>query len=146
MRYNFVTEKGKVFDVRTQEGDGFLLAGATKFVKGGKDEKGPDDVAYSGEVIYTTCNLEEPHFGVHSNKAKIIPNKLIVVGPSNVHIGGVPTPLMLPFGFFPITKGQRSGLIFPRDYESSPSLGFGLRNVGYYFGISDNFCYAICAV
>ncbi|MEM7106323.1 MAG: putative LPS assembly protein LptD [Bacteroidota bacterium] len=137
--YNFKTEKGKVYDVRTQEGDGFLLAGQTKFFRKNLGVDGQNDVAYSGEVIYTTCNHSEPHFGVHSKRAKIIPNKLIVVGPSNVHIGGVPTPLMLPFGFFPITKGQRSGLVFPRDFESSPTLGFGLRNVGYYFGISDYF-------
>ena len=137
LRYNFKTQKGKVFDVRTNEGGGYLHSGSTRFERRSQFDENKDDVAYSGEVIYTTCDHEEPHFGIHSKKAKIIPEKLIVVGPSNVHIGGVPTPLVLPFGFFPITKGQRSGILFPRDFESSPVLGFGLKNVGYYFGISD---------
>ena len=63
----------------------------------------------------------------------------MIVGASNVEIMGVPTPLWLPFGFFPIASGRRTGLIFPSDYEYSPQLGFGLREVGWFFSVGDNF-------
>ncbi len=138
MRYNFKTQKGKVYDVRTQEGDGYLLSQGVKFDLRSNINKDENDVVYAEATLYTTCDLDHPHFGIRSKKAKVIPRKLIVVGPSNVEISDVPTPLWLPFGFFPIQKGQRSGLVFPRDYEFSPALGFGLRNVGYYFAGSEH--------
>ena len=50
---------------------------------------------------------------------------------------GIPTPLIIPFGFFPLTNGRSSGLIFPSDYEYNESLGLGLRQIGYYFPIND---------
>ena len=68
----------------------------------------------------------------------MISGEVAVVGPSNIELGGIPTPLALPFGFFPLKQGARTGLIFPRDYEFSETWGFGLRNVGWYFPINDN--------
>jgi len=143
MRYNFKTHKGKVYDVRTQEGDGYLLSQGVKFDLRSNKNAGESDVVYAESTLYTTCNHDHPHFGVRSQKAKIIPRKLIVVGPSNVEISNVPTPLWLPFGFFPIQQGRRSGVVFPRDYEFDPKLGFGLRNVGYYFAGNDNMDYTV---
>jgi hypothetical protein len=52
---------------------------------------------------------------------------------------GVPTPLWLPFGFFPISEKRSAGLIIPRDYEYSQALGFGLRQVGFYTPIGSHF-------
>ena len=43
----------------------------------------------------------------------------------------------LPFGFFPLKQGKRTGLIFPRNYESSQRFGFGLKEIGWYFPIND---------
>ncbi len=139
IRYNYRTRKGKVYNVRTQEGDGYLLSRSVKFDMRSQEDPHKDDIAFAEGTIYTTCDAEHPHFGVRSRRAKIIPNKLIVVGSSNVEIENIPTPLWLPFGFFPLKTGQRSGLIFPRRYESDPKLGFGLRNVGYYTALNDYF-------
>lgn len=137
MRYNFKTNKGIIFDVKTTQGnDLFVLSNRAKFVGQGSDSTQVDDVVYSRNSIFTTCNHDRPHFGIRSRKQKVIPNKVVVVGASNVEIMGVPTPLWLPFGFFPITKGRRAGMIFPRDYEFSEQWGFGLQNIGYYTPIS----------
>ncbi|NJK82574.1 MAG: hypothetical protein HC912_00935 [Saprospiraceae bacterium] len=76
-------------------------------------------------------------FGIRSRKQKVIPGKLVVVGPSNLEIAGIPTPLFLPFAFFPTTEKKTQGLIFPRGYEYSERWGFGLRNIGYYVPIND---------
>lgn len=137
IKYNFRTQKGRVYQVRIEEGDGYLLSNSVKFDMRSQTNADEDDIVYAEGTIYTTCDHPEPHFGVRSRKAKIIPDKLIVVGPSNLEIENIPTPLVLPFAFFPLKKGRRSGLIFPRNYEFSPRLGFGLRNIGYYKAMND---------
>ncbi len=139
IEFNFKTKKGKVYDASTQQGDGFLLSDATKFISKGADSLGNNkqDILYSQGCLYTTCDAAHPHFGIRASKAKIIPGKLIVVGPSFLEIMGSPTPIVLPFGFFPITKNKRSGLILSMDIEFSPQNGPGIRNIGFYYGESD---------
>lgn len=138
IEYNFKSKKGKVYDAATTQGDGYFLSKSTKFISKTTEEEGREnDVIYSGGCTYTTCNHLDPHFGIRSARAKVVPNKLIVVGPSYLEIMGTPTPLALPFGFFPITKGRRSGLILSTDIEQSSTLGMGLRGIGYYFGLND---------
>jgi len=128
MSYNFETKKGKIKDVITKEGDGILHGEQVKrdssnnfFVRHGK---------------YTTCDLEHPHYYISASKVRVIPDDKIVTGPAYLVIADVPTPLMLPFGFFPNKKGQKSGILIPT-YGESINQGFFLTDGGYYFGISD---------
>ena len=136
MRYNFKTKRGMVYEALTKEGDILVRGAKTKYVSNADTTNG-DDHIFNENAIFTTCDHPEPHFGIRSRKQKLVPNKLVVTGPSIVEIGGVPTPLILPFAFFPLAKGKRSGLIFPRDYEYSQQWGFGLRELGYYIPIND---------
>ena len=141
MQYNFNTKKGKVFDAITQENDLFIHGENSKILQDAHyDSKDSSyhDVIYNEDCVFTTCNHEHPHFGIRAKRLKMIPDKIAVVGRSNIELGGVPTPLMLPFGFFPLKQGERTGLIFPRDFEYQPEWGFGLREVGWYFPINDN--------
>jgi hypothetical protein len=137
MKYNFKSKKGMVYEAVTQESDIYVRGTKTKYVGANDTLDQSDDVIYNKNAIFTTCNHPEPHYGIRSLKQKLVPNKLVVVGPSIVEVAGVPTPLILPFAFFPLTKGKRSGLIFPRDYEYSERWGFGLREIGYYIPIND---------
>jgi LptD protein len=136
MLYNFVTKKGIVYEVRTKQNDLFVLTNKAKFVANTTQDTTKDTFIYGKDAIFTSCSDAHPHFGVRSSKQKIIPNKLIIVGPSNIEIGGVPTPLWLPFGFFPVPKKQQTGLLFPKDYEFSRTWGFGLKNIGYYIPVN----------
>jgi hypothetical protein len=139
MRYNFKTRKGMVYDVRTQQTDLFVHGSRMKLIQEEKkDTSKPDNILFGQKLLFTTCSAEHPHFGIRSTKQKIIPDKLAIVGPSQVEIMGVPTPLWLPFGFFPLKKGRSTGLLFPRDYEYSESWGFGLRDIGWYFPVGDH--------
>jgi len=135
--YNFKTKKGKVFDTSTEQGDGYFLSKATKFISKSGDSTASSDVLYAGGCTYTTCDHKHPHFGLRSSRAKVIPGKLIVVGPSFIEIMGSPTPLALPFGFFPITNSRKSGLILSTNIDFSPNWGAGIREIGYYQVISD---------
>lgn len=140
MRYNYETRKGIVYDPTTTQDDILVRGGRSKFLSGVRQDSTsePDDIIYSEGAIFTTCTAEHPHFGIRTRRAKVVPNKVAVVGPSNLEIMGVPTPLWLPFGFFPISTGRSTGLLFPRDYEYSPTWGFGLRNIGWYFPLGDH--------
>lgn len=130
IRYNFDSKKGKITSVRTQEGEGFI--------KGNEVKKSGTDVMYIKNGYYTTCNLDEPHFSLATAKLKIIPGDKIITGPTVLKIDNIPTPLGLPFGFFPNKKGRSSGIVIPT-YGDSRALGFFLRNGGFYWGISENF-------
>lgn len=138
MEFNFKTKKGKVYDASTKQGDGFLVSDATKFFNADQDSsENKNNILYSKGCLYTTCDHKHPHFGIRASKAKIIPGKLIVVGPSFLEIMGSPTPIILPFGFFPITKNKKSGLILSTDIDFSPTLGPGLREIGFFIHLND---------
>jgi len=137
IRYNFKSKKGIIYDAKSKYDDLFILGSRAKFLASDNDSLSNDHL-YSSDALFTTCNLDHPHFGIRSKKQKIIPNKVVVIGPSNVEIMGIPTPLVLPFGFFPISESRTAGLIFPQDFEFSPTWGFGLRNVGYYTPINES--------
>lgn len=134
MRYNFETEKGKIIDVVTQEGEGNL--------RGEKVKKHNEGHYFIEDGGYTTCDADEPHYLIKAKKLKVIPNDKIVSGPAFLMFEGVYTPLVIPFGWFPNKSGRKSGIIFP-EYGESPNLGFFFRNFGYYFNLGDKIDLAI---
>ncbi|MEM9549206.1 MAG: putative LPS assembly protein LptD [Bacteroidota bacterium] len=137
LRFNFKTNKGLIFDAVTQEGEFTIHGSRTKFVSKDADTTAIDDQIYNQDALITTCTADHPHYGIHARKLKVVPNKLAIIGLSQLEIMGIPTPLILPFGFFPLTNGRSSGLIFPSNYEYDDELGLGFRQIGYYFPIND---------
>ena len=130
LSYNFNTKKGLIKNVVTEEGGGYLHASVIK--------KLDNNVSVTGPGMYTTCDLEHPHFAIKYTRAKVIPGDKIITGPAYLIIEDVPLPLVLPFGLFPNKKGRSSGIIMPTWGEMT-NLGFYLSNGGYYFGLSDHF-------
>ncbi|MBK7212366.1 MAG: LPS-assembly protein LptD [Bacteroidales bacterium] len=130
LAYNFNTRKGLIKDVITQEGGGYLHASVIK--------KLDNNVSETGSGLFTTCDLEHPHFAINYSRAKVMPGDKIVTGPAYLSIEDIPLPLALPFGLFPNKKGRSSGIKIPT-YGEMARLGFYLMDGGYYFGINDNF-------
>jgi hypothetical protein len=128
MSFNFETKKGLIKDVITKEGDGYIHGQSVK--------KMDTDEMYIKSGKYTTCDNPEPHFHIHATKLKVIPDNKIITGPAYLAVENVPTPLALPFGFFPNKKGQTSGIILPQ-YGESQVQGFFLNNGGYYFAVNE---------
>jgi hypothetical protein len=128
MIYNFKTGKGVIKEVRTQEGDGYLHSEVTK--------KQPNDHIHLAKGKYTTCSLDHPHYYFNLSKAVVIPDDKIIAGPTYLVIAGVPTPLAVPFGYFPNKKGEAAGILIPT-YGDSPDLGFFLLNGGYYWPLGE---------
>ena len=57
----------------------------------------------------------------------------------NLVLEGIPLPLVIPFGFFPIqTKKAASGIIIPQIGQEQGTW-YSLTDGGYYFAISDYF-------
>jgi len=137
MRYNFKSQKGIIYDAKSQYSDLYILGSRAKFLSAEADSSIVHDHIYSSNALFTTCDHPEPHYGIRSKKQKVIPDKVVIVGPSNLELMGIPTPLILPFGFFPISDTRTAGLIFPQDYTFSPTWGFGIENIGYYTPIND---------
>src|SRR5580698_4191028 len=88
--------------------------------------------------VFTTCDLATPHFAFRTNKMKIINQKMAITRPLHPEFEGVPIPIYIPFGFFPLTTGRHSGLL-PPQFTESDQFGLGLTGLGYYKVISDNF-------
>ncbi|MCR5644878.1 MAG: hypothetical protein K6F96_00605 [Bacteroidales bacterium] len=131
MSYNFDSKKGIIHRVWTEESGGFL--------HGEKIKRMEDNTINIQSGGFTTCNLKEhPHFMFKFNKAKVIPDNMIVTGPVYVTIQDVPLPIGLPFAIFPNTKGQKSGIIVPT-YGESANRGFYLENGGYYWALSEHY-------
>ncbi len=137
LAYKFDNQKGFAKNLKSKEGEFHILGEKSKFVSGVNDSIYNHDKIFNEKAIITTCNLDHPHFGIYTKRLKFIPDKYAVMGPSQLVLSGVPTPIVLPFGFLPLIQGQSSGLIFPQNYEYNGNLGFGLREIGYYFPIND---------
>ncbi|MEE9438263.1 MAG: putative LPS assembly protein LptD, partial [Saprospiraceae bacterium] len=137
LKFNFKTNKGIIYGARTQEGEFAIHGARTKFISKDSDSTHIDDHIYNKDALITTCDADHPHFGIRARKLKVIPNKLAIIGLSQIEIMGIPTPLILPFGFFPLVEGRSSGIIFPDNFEYNEELGIGFREIGYYFPIND---------
>ncbi len=129
LQYNFKSKRAIVRNVHSQYGEGYMYSEQVK--------RNPDQSIYGSHSIYTTCALDTPHFGIVAKKIKVVPGKVIVSGPANLYIEGVPTPLWLPFAIFPVSDKQKSGFIIPT-YTIEQSRGLGLLNGGYYLYLNDH--------
>lgn len=135
IRFNYKTKKALVWNSRTDQDEFKVKAAITK--------KENDSVYFMKGARFTTAkDLENPEYYFQTNKVKLVPGKKIVVGLTNMVIADVPTPLVLPFAFFPMTEKSRSGLIIPT-YNDSNTRGFSLQNGGYYFALSNNYDLAV---
>ncbi|MFL9483252.1 putative LPS assembly protein LptD [Chitinophagaceae bacterium LWZ2-11] len=85
---------------------------------------------------FTTCNLDTPHYAFRTRKMKMVAGKVAVSGPSSAEFEGVPIPIGIPFGIFPLSQGRHSGIIVPT-FTVSEQYGLGLEGMGYYKVVND---------
>ena len=126
--YNVNTKRGYIEKLYTEQEDGYLHSELTK-----KEEDNTINMLHGK---FTTCELEDPHFYLELTKGKYIPDKAIIAGPSYMVMADIPLPLVIPFGYFPITKKKTSGFLMPRVGEEN-NRGFFLSDGGYYFAGND---------
>lgn len=129
IRFNFKTEKALIYNSRTKQGE--------TNIKGEVSKRVNDSVIYMSNVKFTTSeDLDNPDYYFYARRIKLVPKKKVVTGLVNMYIADVPTPLGLPFGYFPLTEDRSSGFIIP-SYGEENRRGYFLQNGGYYFALSD---------
>ncbi len=129
MIFNSKTKKALIFNSVTEQSGGTVIAKITK--------KENDSVYFIHRGKYTTAeDLEDPEYYILLRKAKVVPGKKIVTGLANLFIYNVPTPIGVPFAFFPQSEKQTSGILLPTFGEQN-DRGYFLQNGGYYFAIND---------
>lgn len=96
-----------------------------------------DERIHVSNAKFTTCDAENPHFHFHLKRAIMIPGEKVISGPFYLKFRKIPTPLALPFGWFPTPPEKRShGLLMP-GYGNGGSLGFFLKDLGYYLPLGE---------
>ncbi len=132
LRFNFKSKKALIWNSRTDQGEFKVKAVLTK--------KENDSVYFLKGARFTTSkDVDKPEYYFQTSKVKIIPGKKVVTGLTHMVIADVPTPIALPFAFFPMSKETSvSGVLLP-SYNDSNDRGFSLQNGGYYFALSDNY-------
>lgn len=129
--FNTQSKKALIYNSKTEQGEGTVIASLTK--------KENDSVYFLKNAKYTTAeNLEDPEYYIRLLKAKIVPGKKIVTGAAGLYIYDIPTPVWMPFSFFPQSEKQTSGIIIPSFGEQN-NRGYFLQNGGYYLALSDYF-------
>tara|TARA_A100001011_G_scaffold366904_1_gene419857 strand:+ start:21325 stop:23904 length:2580 start_codon:yes stop_codon:yes gene_type:complete len=140
IRFNFDTQKALIWNSKSSQNDMDIFAALTK--------KENDSVYYIKDARVSTAgkllgNEEEGidyYFKVR--KGKITPGGKIITGPTNMFIADVPTPVGIPFAYFPSSQNKESGFILPSVNQSN-RRGYSIQNGGYYLALSDYFDLAI---
>ena len=130
IRFNFDSKKAIICNSRSEQQGMNVKATTTK--------KQNDSVYYLRNAKITTSkDVDDPEYYIRVRTAKFVPKRKMISGLSNLYIADVPTPLFLPFAYFPMTENRATGFLFPTIGENF-NRGYFLQNGGYYFVINDN--------
>lgn len=138
IRFNFDTQKALIWNSRSEQEAGLGQMGSDAMKVNAEITKKENDSVYflyEGKLT-TSKDTINPDYYIRIRKAKFVPKKKIIAGYSNMYIADVPTPIALPFAYFPLTTGRTAGLIFPT-FGNDPDRGYFLQNGGYYLPINE---------
>ncbi len=130
LAYSLRTQRGRVVQARTGQGDASLRGGIIKRYE--------DRTTFVADGAYTTDNRppgETPSYTLRSSRMKVVNERWVYTGPIQLYIFNIPMPLWLPFGIVPYTEGRRSGPLPPTPGEDR--RGFFLRDFGWYFAMNE---------
>lgn len=138
IRFNFDTQRALIWNSRTEQSAGLGSLGQDAMkVLATLTKKENDSVYFLKDGKLTTSkDTLDPDYYIRIRKAKFVPGKKIIAGFSNFYLVDVPTPIALPFAYFPLTTGRTAGLIFP-SFGNDPRRGYFLQNGGYYLPINE---------
>jgi lipopolysaccharide assembly outer membrane protein LptD (OstA) len=142
IRFNFDTQKALIWNSKSGQNGMDIFASLTK--------KENDSVYYIKDARVSTAGKlvgdeeEGIDYYFKVRRGKIIPGGKIISGFTNMFIADVPTPVGLPFAYFPSSQSKESGFIIPSIGESN-LRGYYIQNGGYYLALSDYFDLSLIA-
>ncbi|MDR3609828.1 MAG: putative LPS assembly protein LptD, partial [Ignavibacteriaceae bacterium] len=128
MKFNFKTSQGYISKAASK------LEGA--IYNGDKIKRMDKQTYFIEDGIYTTCDATPPHYYFYAHEMKVIEKEEIVARWIWLYFGGVPFPIPIPFGVFPIESGRRSGIIVPA-FGDDANYGYYFSRFGYFWAIND---------
>jgi lipopolysaccharide assembly outer membrane protein LptD (OstA) len=128
MKFNFKTSRGFISKA------GSKLEGA--IYTGDKIKRMDKQTYFIEDGIYTTCDETPPHYYFYAHEMKVIQKEEIVAKWIWLYFSGVPFPLPIPFGVFPIESGRRSGIMVPA-FGDDVNYGYYFSKFGYFWAIND---------
>jgi lipopolysaccharide assembly outer membrane protein LptD (OstA) len=142
IRFNFDTQKALIWNSKSGQNGMDIFSSLTK--------KEHDSVYYIKDARVSTAGKlvgdeeEGIDYYFKVRRGKIIPGGKIITGFTNMFIADVPTPVGLPFAYFPSSQSKESGFIIPSIGESN-LRGYYIQNGGYYLALSDYFDLSLIA-
>ena len=142
IRFNFDTQKALIWNSKSGQNGMDIFSSLTK--------KENDSVYYIKDARVSTAGKlvgdeeEGIDYYFKVRRGKIIPGGKIISGFTNMFIADVPTPVGLPFAYFPSSQSKESGFIIPSIGESN-LRGYYIQNGGYYLALSDYFDLSLIA-
>ncbi len=135
IRFNTKTGKAQIFNAKSKQNEMFIRSEVSK--------RENDSVFFFKNARFTTStNIEHPEYYFKSKRSKLVPGKKFVTGLTHMYIADVPTPIGVPFAFFPMSDKSTSGVIIPNPGQNN-ERGYFLQNGGYYFALSDYYDLAV---
>ena len=134
--YDLDENRGTASDARTEYAQGqgsWIIRGDFPWVN--------PDVSYGHDVMFTSCELEEPHYHFSSGEIKVVPGGTMVAKNVKLYFADVPV-FWLPFIAQSTETGRRSGLLPIRFsvndiVRTSSSYSRRISNLGFYWAMSD---------
>ncbi|MCG2461261.1 LPS-assembly protein LptD [Flavobacteriaceae bacterium F89] len=139
IRFNFDTQKALIWNSRTEQQAGLGQLGSDNMNVFAEITKKENDSVYflSEGRLTTSKDTIDPDYYIRVRKAKFVPKKKIIAGFSNMYLLDIPTPIAVPFAYFPMGVGPAAGVIMPT-FGNDKTRGYFLQNGGYYLPINDN--------
>ncbi len=131
IEFNYATEKGRFEVARVNIEQGNITGTTVKNTS--------PHVVFLEEAIYSTCELDHPHYYIKADRMKVVDQEEIFFTNARLYLLDIPYPLVFPFGYLPAQIDQRqSGLLEPTySYQAKRSRGIGLQNLGWFQYIND---------
>lgn len=131
IKFNYKSEQGRFEVARVKVQDGNLI--------GTKVKNTSPHVIYLEDAIYSTCQLDHPHYYIQAAKMKVVDREKVFFERARLFILDIPYPLVFPFGYLPgkFDKKQ-SGILEPTyAYQNRQNRGIGLQNIGWFQYFND---------
>ena len=141
-----VESRGLVYDLEAGVGSAsgartsYSQSGSKWLVRGDMPLAAQDSM-FMSHAIFTSCDLEVPHYHFQTDEIKIIGGRVMVARPVRLYFADVPV-FWLPFIAQSTSQGRSSGLLTPRFsvndiVRNSTGYRRRLSNLGFYWAMSD---------
>ncbi|MFA6792794.1 MAG: putative LPS assembly protein LptD [Candidatus Neomarinimicrobiota bacterium] len=126
--YNLDTQRGRITRGKTHIKEGYY--------HGKSVLKTEDKPLFVSKGVFSTCELDEPHFCVEAKRMKVIPGDRVFAQDIVFKVLDIPL-LYIPSFFVSIEEGdRRSGWILPT-FGRYSNKGWALEGFGYYWAPND---------